>query len=494
MFEDKYANSESILWLWRKINSLFVRKNGNKVLSDNNYSDAEKQKLSGIEQNANNYTLPKASSNTLGGIRIGSGLEIDEHGIVTTVVNPGATMRWNQITNTPSTLAGYGITDGATKTELQQVIEQVSQAFKYKGSVNTYADLLLIVDPQTGDVWNVIDTGKNYAWSGTEWDDLGGLADLSNYWSKDDLVALTRLDIDEITGSASTVEAFLAILASSNEVMLDENLNFAEPITIDKNFTIDLNGKRIQSVINNSLFDVDGGTLTIKGTGTVDTVNSIASAVNGGKIVISNGTFNSDAVGFTVTGVGSKITFNGGALEAGTGGIGAVDGAEILINGGQIEADDNYVLFTNKTSGRGNNTITINGGRLIANVNTTGHESVGVYIANDDSFLMNDGEIVANDGVGICMRAGTVVINDGTITATGQAGTTGVIGDDNTPMTKSAIIYHESANFPGKQGINLTIAGGTITGVDHSVHVLSNEATPNVTVTGGVFSPAYPEE
>ena len=27
---------------------------------------------------------------------------------------------------------------------------------------------------KVGDVWNTSDTGKNYAWSGTDWDDLGG--------------------------------------------------------------------------------------------------------------------------------------------------------------------------------------------------------------------------------------------------------------------------------------------------------------------------------
>ena len=41
-------------------------------------------KLNGIENNANNYVLPKASSNTLGGIKIGEGLNISEDGTVST--------------------------------------------------------------------------------------------------------------------------------------------------------------------------------------------------------------------------------------------------------------------------------------------------------------------------------------------------------------------------------------------------------------------------
>ena len=52
----------------------------------------------------------------------------------------------------------------------------------YKGSVATYADLP--ADAEIGDVYNVIDTGANYAWTGSEWDELGMTVDLSNYVAK----------------------------------------------------------------------------------------------------------------------------------------------------------------------------------------------------------------------------------------------------------------------------------------------------------------------
>lgn len=48
----------------------------------------------------------------------------------------------------------------------------------YKGSVATYGDLP--ADAEIGDVYNVIDTGANYAWTGSEWDELGSVVDLSN--------------------------------------------------------------------------------------------------------------------------------------------------------------------------------------------------------------------------------------------------------------------------------------------------------------------------
>ena len=493
MFEDKYANSDSVLWLWRKINKLFVRKDGNKVLTDNNFTDADKAKLASVEANANYYVLPIASEEELGGIRIGKGLEIDEHGIVTTVVNPDITMKWTQITNTPSTLAGYGITDAATKEELEEVKEEISHAFKYKGSVETYADLEEIEDPEIGDVWNVIETEKNYAWSGSEWDDLGGIVDLSNYWSKDELIPLTREDIDEITGSASTPESFMKILAEANEVMLDEDLSFAEPIVIDKAFTIDLNGQEIKSVINEPLFNVNGGTLTLKN-GSIDVTNRIGSARNSGKIIIESGSYNSGDVAFDAVGVGSRVTMSDGNITAVEGGIGSFDGAEVVMNGGTITISDNFTLFTNGTNGRGNNTITMNGGTLVGNITSATYEACGVYIANNDTFVMNGGSITGNGGCGLLMRAGNVTINDGTITAIAGPNVPGYVGDKKKQMSASAVIYDEASNYPGKAGMSLTINGGQFIGVDHSVEVLSNEATPNVTITGGTFNPVYPEE
>lgn len=62
----------------------------------------------------------------------------------------------------------------------------LATVYKYKGSVETYADLPTS-DQQVGDVWNVetadpdhgIKAGDNVAWDGAQWDILGGNHDLS---------------------------------------------------------------------------------------------------------------------------------------------------------------------------------------------------------------------------------------------------------------------------------------------------------------------------
>ena len=66
------------------------------------------------------------------------------------------------------------------------VDNKISSIYKYKGSVANYSNLPS-TDLTIGDVYNVINAngtyppGTNYAWTGTEWDALGGSVDLSNY-------------------------------------------------------------------------------------------------------------------------------------------------------------------------------------------------------------------------------------------------------------------------------------------------------------------------
>ena len=73
----QYLDDNGLRYLWTKIKNTFVAKESGKGLSSNDYTDSEKSKLSGIANNANNYSLPTASSTTLGGVKVGSGLNID---------------------------------------------------------------------------------------------------------------------------------------------------------------------------------------------------------------------------------------------------------------------------------------------------------------------------------------------------------------------------------------------------------------------------------
>lgn len=64
----------------------------------------------------------------------------------------------------------------------EYVTQAVASAVQYMGSVATYD--ALPADAERGHMYNVRDTGRNYIWDGTAWDDCGGLADLSSLLSK----------------------------------------------------------------------------------------------------------------------------------------------------------------------------------------------------------------------------------------------------------------------------------------------------------------------
>lgn len=71
-----YLDKNGIVYLWGKIKAKFVAKESGKGLSTNDYTTTEKNKLAGIASNANNYSLPTASSTVLGGVKVGANLSI----------------------------------------------------------------------------------------------------------------------------------------------------------------------------------------------------------------------------------------------------------------------------------------------------------------------------------------------------------------------------------------------------------------------------------
>ena len=76
--------------------------------------------------------------------------------------------------------------DTLEETLTEAINNKVSAAYRYKGSC-TYAQLTGKTAEFIGEVWNITDAngefpaGTNYAWTGTEWDALGGSVDLSPY-------------------------------------------------------------------------------------------------------------------------------------------------------------------------------------------------------------------------------------------------------------------------------------------------------------------------
>ena len=143
---------ELVKTAWQKVNANFkelyelitgkVDKVDGKGLSTNDYTTAEKEKLAGIAAGAQVNVIESVKVDGTAQAVSGKSVNLD--------------------------LSAY-----AKKTD-------IAAAYHYKGSKATFAEL-----PTTGnavgDVWNVEANGMNYAWTGSEWDALGGSVDLSGY-------------------------------------------------------------------------------------------------------------------------------------------------------------------------------------------------------------------------------------------------------------------------------------------------------------------------
>lgn len=283
-----------------------------------------------------------------------------------------------------------------------------------------------------------------------------------------------------------------------------------EGYSINADIRIDLNNHSLTGNLDESMFTVGANGILALGGGSIENKAQVIDVGNGGTVRILNGSYTSTTEEpFLVSPHGTLIVDDGEIIGSDAAikcyGSDNQNGdnqgcyATVVINDGTLIGLDGPAISTGESAGMGHNSISIEGGHLEGNVQSVGYEAVGVYIANNDTFVLRDGDIIANGGTGICMRGGDVTISGGSITAinfdkNGNIISDGMIGGDPTIMKGcSAIIYHESANYPGKEGMQLMITGGNIIGIDHSIQVLSNEAEPKVFVTGGSITPIYPE-
>ena len=172
-------------------------------------SAEDKAKLDGVATGANNYTLPAATQQDLGGVRVGSGLNVADGTLSvpgmgaastsaagTAGLVPGAAMgdqgkflradgTWADPANTEysaATSSSAGLMSSTDKAKLDAfgnaedyaLKSDITNVYRYKGSVATVAALPASGNT-VGDVYDVQERGINYAWDGTKWDPLGEL-------------------------------------------------------------------------------------------------------------------------------------------------------------------------------------------------------------------------------------------------------------------------------------------------------------------------------
>ena len=120
---------------------------------------------------------------------------------------------FSELTSHPTSIGGYGIIDAYTKTEVDGMISGV---LHYKGTKATIS-ALPSSENTIGDVWHITADGSEYAWDGSDWQELGTAVDLSGYvptsrtvngkaLSSD--ISLTASDVSALPSNTTYVSSF----------------------------------------------------------------------------------------------------------------------------------------------------------------------------------------------------------------------------------------------------------------------------------------------
>lgn len=163
---------------------------------------------------------------------------------------------------------------------------------------------------------------------------------------------------------------------------------------------------------------------------------------------------------------GKTLTVEGGTITSVEAPFYAREAATLVIENGNYSATNNYVVGTNGSSGKGDNTITINGGTFNSSMSAASQEkgyiACGVYVANNDTVEIKAGTFNIVDGVGILARSGNTIVHNGVVVNVSGAGKSGYVGDSKILVPAgNAYVLDLVANYPGGSP-SITVNGITV--------------------------------
>lgn len=205
MSEKKFIDNNGLAHLWLLLKEKFnnkVDKITGKGLSTNDYTTEEKNKLAGL----NNYELPAASAEKLGGIKVGAGLAINNGILSATGGGTADSVDWANVQNRPTKLSEF-TNDSKFQTE-QQVAYAISNAIANIQGISYSIVTQLPGTGEAGVIYLISNSGNNpnsydeYIWITDKFEKIGTTdVDLSGYVQESDLVAITNEEIDNIVAS-----------------------------------------------------------------------------------------------------------------------------------------------------------------------------------------------------------------------------------------------------------------------------------------------------
>ena len=134
-----FVTIERLELFWTKVKAYITSyltdndyvKDASYVHTDSNYTAAEKEKLAGVETGANKYTLPTASSSTLGGVKTGDNITNTSGTISITKTNVtsalGYTPPTSDTTYNNATTSAAGLMSASDKSKLDGIADTVDQ-------------------------------------------------------------------------------------------------------------------------------------------------------------------------------------------------------------------------------------------------------------------------------------------------------------------------------------------------------------------------------
>ena len=395
-------------------------------------------------------------------------------------------------------LSGYAtkaeLEDYATTNDLANLEGKVTGVYHFRGSVPNLEALQAVEDPAEGDVYNIEDTGMNAAWTGEVWDEFGTVADLSDYLLIEDVQAMSIPTVDSIlyggkSAVVSDVSGLNAMLANDNA---EVNVTLSGDVAVTSSIVVP-EGKKLNLDLGGNSLSASGIALSVNGGEAVVSNGSVSSSANTAINVRNGGTVTVDGADITsarsngIAATGGTIVMNSGTVTAQEAGLLGFKDSNIIINGGVVEGLDNGPVMGNgSAAGSANDgtnmNVVMNGGKLVAHIQSAGYIACGVYVPNSGSFTMNGGEI-ESDGCGICMRGGTVNIGaNAKITANGATGVRGKVGDSRVVVGPYVVVYDANSKYPAVGTLELNIADGAqLVGTDGDVDVLLAEGyTANI--------------
>ena len=307
----------------------------------------------------------------------------------------------------------------------------------------------------------------------------------------------------------SVSTAISAAPAGSIVVMLKDRAEPAYGPQIEKNLTLDLNGKNLTF---SSMTVEKGGNLTIKDSGTGGTYNGLGANYSiyvreGGIFNLESGTLTNSPTakktsnvviqifgGDAKTPVASTANIKGGkVVSKGTPVFVAYPGATVNVSGGELKGSGLACIAGNGSEGMGGTTINVSGGTLTANPYDDTSAACGIYHPNEGTLNITGGTINVADGVGVLMRGGEMTMTGGEINATGDATRTGSVGDANQKIGVSGVIFDRDANYPAVATTSIKIDGeAKVSGAKAAVELINDnnvaDAKSAFKLKGGTYS------